>query len=82
MDYPQIVSGGISFRPTPNWNIEADVDWTDWNSVDTLALKGASFFGNPVNLPLNWHSSWFYHFGVSRHLGLNYFVSAGYKLSV
>src|SRR5262249_16313780 len=40
-DFPQNVSGGISYRPTPMWNIEADVDWTDWNSVDTLHFKGA-----------------------------------------
>ncbi len=37
IQYPEIVSGGISFRPTPKWNIEADVDWTDWNSVKTVS---------------------------------------------
>src|SRR6185369_7559576 len=36
VDFPQIASGGISFRPTPKWNIEADVDWADWKTADAL----------------------------------------------
>src|ERR1035437_4524343 len=27
IDFPQIAIGGISFRPTPKWNIEFDLDW-------------------------------------------------------
>lgn len=83
IDFPQIISGGVSYRPTPYWNFEVDVDWTDWNSVDTLVFKGAAnpFTGSDLSLPLNWHSSWFYHVGGTRYFDNGYFVSAGYFFS-
>ena len=77
--FPQIISGGVSYRPTEKWNIEVDVDWTDWNTVDTVRLKGTSaIFGTDLPLQLNWHASWLYELGVTRFLDNNWFVSAGY----
>lgn len=75
LDFPQIAAAGVSFRPTTNWNIEVNVDWTDWDSVDSAVIDGVGA------LPLNWHSSFFYEFGVTRQLGKGYFVSAGYFFS-
>jgi long-chain fatty acid transport protein len=75
LDFPQIISGGISFRPTPKWNIEVDVDWSDWNSVNSAVIDGIA------TLPLNWQSSFFYEFGITRQLGQGYYVSAGYFFS-
>ena len=82
--YPQIVSAGVSFRPTPQWNIEANVDWTDWNTLNTVTLKGTQnlgLFPFDLSLPLNWRGSWFYEIGATRYLGKGYFVSAGYFFS-
>ncbi|MBC8094225.1 MAG: outer membrane protein transport protein [Akkermansiaceae bacterium] len=77
--FPQIASGGISFRPTPKWNIEVNVDWSDWETVDTIVLKGTSaIFGSDLPLQLNWHQSWFYEFGVTRYFDHGWFVAAGY----
>lgn len=75
LEFPQIVSGGVSFRPTTNWNFEVDVDWSDWDTVKNAAIKGIA------TLPLNWHSSFFYEAGVTRQLGKGYFISAGYFFS-
>jgi long-chain fatty acid transport protein len=75
LDFPQIVSGGISFRPTTNWNFEVDIDWTDWDRVKSAVIDGVGA------LTLNWQSSFFYEFGVTRQLGLGYYVSAGYFFS-
>jgi long-chain fatty acid transport protein len=75
LDYPQILAGGVSYRPTTNWNIEVDVDWTDWDAAKTAKIDGVS------TLPLYWHSSYFYEVGVTRQLGGGYFVSAGYFFS-
>lgn len=75
LNFPQIVSGGISFRPTPQWNFEVDVDWTDWDMVHNAVIDQIA------TLPLNWQSSFFYEFGVTRQLGKGYFVSAGYFFS-
>lgn len=74
-EFPQIISGGISFRPTTNWNFEVDVDWTDWNSVNQLAV------GNLAPQRLDWVPSFQYMFGVTRYLSDGYFVSAGYYYS-
>lgn len=75
LDFPQIVTGGISFRPTKDWNIELNIDWTDWSSVEELVVTGAS------TTTLKWHSSFFYEFGVTRSLPKGYYASAGYFYS-
>jgi len=78
LPYPQNVAFGVSYRPTALWNIEVGADWTDWNSVDTLVFESAS---QSIPLPLNWQSSWFYHFGVSRKFLNGFFASIGYFFS-
>ncbi len=45
--FPQIISGGISYRPTPKWNIEVDVDYINWDTLNSLKLQGTSaIFGS------------------------------------
>ena len=75
LDFPQMVAGGISFRPTTNWNIEVDIDWTDWDRVKSAVIDGIG------TLALNFQSSFFYEFGVTRQLGKGYYASAGYFFS-
>lgn len=76
LEFPQIVIAGISYRPNAKWNIEFDVDWADWSSVDKL-----SFSGIPVQQTLNWHSSFMYEFGVTRYFSRGYYASIGYFFS-
>ena len=79
--FPQTISGGISYRPTPKWNLEFDVDYIDW-TIGTVKLTGTkNIFGFDLPLALNWHESWQYKFGVTRQLGDGWFVSAGYFFS-
>ena len=75
IDFPQTAIGGISFRPTPKWNIEFDLDWADWSSVDALTIP------NVLNRPLDWHSTFMYEFGVTRYFDNGYYLSAGYFFS-
>jgi long-chain fatty acid transport protein len=77
--YPQFAVGGISFRPTENWNIEIDIDWTDWDNVNRVDFKGTAIPIPPFEL--NYRSSLMYEFGVTRKLPHGYFVSAGYFFS-
>ena len=76
INFPQFVVGGISFRPTTNWNFEFDLDWTEWNDVTGITLKNTPFGDVPVTL--NYKSSFIYEFGVTRQLGKGYFASVGY----
>jgi long-chain fatty acid transport protein len=77
--FPQFVVAGVSFRPTENWNLEFDLDWTDWDNVNQIPINNTPL-GNTA-LVLNYRSSFMYEFGVTRQLGKGYFLSAGYFYS-
>src|SRR6185436_13360226 len=48
--FPQFVAGGISFRPTPDWNFEFDLDWTDWDYVNEVVFRGTPLGNIPFVL--------------------------------
>ena len=77
-DFPQNIVFGYSFRPTPDWNLEFNLDWTDWDGLDTLTLHQRS---GDVKIPFNWRSSFFYEFGITRKLPSGLRASAGYIYS-
>ncbi len=77
--FPQFVVGGISFRPTPKWNFEFDLDWTDWDSLHQVVFQRGDTIAVPF--PFNYQSGFIYDFGVTRQLGDGWFVSAGYIYS-
>jgi long-chain fatty acid transport protein len=76
---PQTVVVGYSYRPSPNWNLEVDADWTDWTSLRDTTVKTAPIPGR--TLAFNWKPSTIYEFGVTRNLGNGWHASAGYMYS-
>ncbi len=78
LKFPQFAVLGYSFRPTPEWNLEADIDWTDWDSVNTFSLSRSG--GSTVNVPFDWVHSFMYELGATRLIG-PYKISAGYMYS-
>jgi long-chain fatty acid transport protein len=78
--FPQFAMAGVSFRPTPKWNFEVNLDWTDWDNLNEIVLSGVPLMGE-VTVPLNYRSSWMYQFGATRDLGRGYALSAGYFFS-
>ena len=74
---PQVLIAGYSYRPTPQWNLEVDLDWTDWSRVNTVVLKQGTPPGN-VALPFNWKSSFGVEAGVTRYFDNGLHLSAGY----
>ncbi len=75
IDFPQSIVVGYSFRPSPSWNFEVNVEWTDWDSLNTVTLSQTT--GNLV-VPFNYKSSYYLKFGGTHYWknGLNF--SAGY----
>ncbi len=71
---PQVRVGGYSFRPTPKWNLEVNLDWTDWETVNTPILQQDP----AVALPLQWKNSFGVECGVTRYFDSGLHVSAGY----
>ena len=76
--FPQNIVLGYSFRPTPRWNLEVYVDWTDWDRLNTVTLNKVS---GAVPLPFNWQSSFFYEFGATYKFDDGFSASAGYIYS-
>jgi len=74
-EFPEVVILGYSYRPTPDWNFEVNVDWTNWNRFNTVTINKPS---GALPLPFNWESGFFYEFGVTRYLTANWNISAGY----
>jgi long-chain fatty acid transport protein len=77
--FPQTLVAGYSYRPSKNWNLEADADWTDWSSLRDAAIQTA-----PIRLPaldFNWKQSALFEFGATRYFGDGWRASAGYMFS-
>jgi len=82
-NFPLTTVFGISYRPTPKWNIEFDANYTDWQSFATVIIEQSPPpVKNPLvqNIPvnLNWQASWMYEFGVTRYFDHGWHVSGGY----
>jgi long-chain fatty acid transport protein len=73
---------GISYRPTPAWNLEFNADYTDWSRLGTITVEQAGpippLLAQNVPLVLNWQASWYYEFGITRYLENGWSLSAGY----
>jgi len=72
---------GVSYRPTPKWNLEFNADYTGWDTEGTVTVHQSTPAPVlPANIPLvlNWQSSWYYEFGVTRSFDNGWHVSAGY----
>jgi long-chain fatty acid transport protein len=80
-EFPLTAVFGISYRPTPKWNLEFDADYTDWSSFGSNSIHQATKpRGINQNIPvvLNWQPSWMYEFGVTRYFDSGWHASAGY----
>jgi len=78
LKFPQYAVLGYSFRPTPEWNFEADIDWTDWDAVNDFDLRQSN--GSVAKVPFDWTHSFMYELGATRLIG-PYKLSAGYIYS-
>ena len=77
---PARIAGGYSYRPAPGWNIEANVEWLDWDSLNSLTLESNSV-GGSKEIPFNWKSSFIYELGASYTTPEGYIFSAGYDFN-
>jgi long-chain fatty acid transport protein len=82
INFPRTALGGVSFRPTPDWNLEFDLSWTQWSKINQLTFQNTPFpLGGPFSLTLDYRDSFIYDFGVTRQLGKGYYASVGYIYS-
>lgn len=80
--FPLTAVVGLSYRPTPKWNLEFDADYADWSSLGAITINQQGNVPNGVkqspSFVLNWQPSWMYEFGVTRYFDSGWHVSAGY----
>ena len=64
---PAELHTGAKISVNPNWDMSAELDWTDWSSFKTLTIVTA----NPVQPPdvtaSNWHATWMAALGATYH---------------
>lgn len=77
-DLPQNIVFGYSFRPTEDWNFEFNIDWTDWDSLNTVVIHQRS---GDAPLVFDWESSFFYEFGITKKFARGFSASVGYIYS-
>lgn len=79
---PLKAKAGVSYRPTQKWNIEADAEYINWDTVDTLNLNQSAqllpFIPKNVPIALDWKDSWYYELGATRYFDNGWHISAGY----
>jgi long-chain fatty acid transport protein len=77
--FPEVIIVGYSWRPSPEWNFEFNAEWMNWNRLNTVTIVNAPMPAAP--LVLNWRSSFFWDFGVTRTLPSGLRLSAGYTFA-
>jgi len=82
---PQSVILGYSFKPTPKWTINADVEWMDWSSTknETFSYPNATtpqlgFLTAGGSTPEDWQSAWSEAFGTQYDVTNRCRVRLGY----
>jgi long-chain fatty acid transport protein len=81
--FPLTTVFGVSYRPTPKWNLEFDANYTDWHSFDTVTIQQSPPpvtppFHSDITVNLDWQASWMYEFGATRYFDSGWHVSGGY----
>lgn len=79
---PARLAGGYSYRPAPGWNIEANLEWLDWDALNTLTLKSDNIGGpSKMGVPFNWKSSFIYELGASYTTPEGWVFAVGYDFN-
>jgi len=77
---PARIAAGYSYRPAPGWNIEANVEWLNWDELNDLTLQSDSI-GGAMPVAFDWKSSFIYEIGASYTTPDGYIFAAGYDFN-
>lgn len=75
LKFPDSIVVGYAWKPNEQWNIEFNLDWTNWDRVNDLRFR--SGVAN-VDVPLNWKSAFIWELGATRFFEGGWHASAGY----
>ena len=72
---PDTLVVGYAYKPNECWTLETNVEWVNWERLDTSTLKTA-LGSEPI--PFNWDANFMYGVGASYHPEGPWTYSAGY----
>lgn len=75
--FPAFLSGGVAYR-RGDWVFEADVNWYQWSSFDSIPVNFAERPDLSGAITENYSDSFQYRFGVERTLNDAWTVRGGY----
>lgn len=82
LEFPYTMVAGLSYRPTKQWNIEINADYSNWSTMDNFTIYQSRRPPSPVqqNIPVNlgFEDSWIYKLGVTHYLDAGWYANAGY----
>ncbi len=61
--------------------LEADIEWTDWQTLNKLTLHAPGSPANGEVIPFNWMASFLYEFGAQYDLNEHWKLRGGYIYS-
>lgn len=73
---PATAGIGYAYSPCEEWTLEANVEWVNWEELNTLDLKSG---GVTTPVAFEWNSNFIYSIGATRRFGNGWNVSAGYN---
>lgn len=82
LPFPQFVKGGYAYRPIPKLKLEADVEWINWETLNSLKLRATGAAFNGTTIPFRWLDSWYYEFGAQYEITEHWTVRGGYIYSI
>lgn len=72
--FPESITLGYSYRPNTRWNLEFNLDWTNWDRVNKWSLDGVP----GAEFELNWKSALIWQLGATRYFDNGWHLSASY----
>jgi long-chain fatty acid transport protein len=77
--FPEVVIAGYSWRPAPDWNIEFNAEWMNWNRVNDITISNPAALFSPTEvIPLQWRSSFYWDLGATHTFASGLRASFGY----
>jgi long-chain fatty acid transport protein len=81
--FPQSIAAGYAYRPVKQLKLEVDVEWTNWNPLNTVSVvvPANKMLNGKTGVEFNWKDSFFYEFGAQYDFNETWAVRAGYIFS-
>jgi long-chain fatty acid transport protein len=78
--FPQMAIIGLAVRPMPRLTVEADIQWTNWDTLNsqTVRFDQKTPFVQDTALPLNWRDTWTVRIGGNYQINGSFNLRAGY----